>query len=94
MLQILPITLAQVKVSNTLENLLNIQDIQDYFEYLIKKSMKHWLIILQCKYRLIKFKPELPLKLRLNFSTCNNEITWRHWNEEITTDKTVKIYLI
>ena len=41
MLQILPITLAQVKVSNTLENLLNIQDIQDYFEYLIKKSMKH-----------------------------------------------------
>ena len=38
MLQILPITLAQVKVSNTLENLLNIQDIQDYFEYLIKKK--------------------------------------------------------
>ena len=41
MLQILPITLSQVKASNTLEHLLNIQDIQDYFEYLIKKSMKH-----------------------------------------------------
>ena len=38
MLQILPITLVQVKVSNTLENLLNIQDIQDYFDYLIKKA--------------------------------------------------------
>ena len=38
MIQILPITLVQVKVSNTLENLLNIQDIQDYFDYLIKKA--------------------------------------------------------